>query len=231
MRSYISLEMKLFYFISILTVSILSCLAELPNSGLRAVSGGASPDGRWIVCVLSSPAEEPTDQLPEAHRKSYLVDLDTMATVGFFPEISTLGGYHGRPESNVTAKWFPDSKIVSIGWRVGRLNLDFSLFEVSLTGKLETVTLPNPLEHQGSLFEHLDAHSNCGNYLESITPDGDLVVVYYGFWPKDDAFFKTAEGKIFDRNRIEVIFRQLEGGWTIKHIASPGTKDKSERRP
>jgi len=200
--------------------------AELPTSGFRAVSGGSSPDGRWIVCVLGSSGAEFMDQLPASHHSPYLVDLNKMRAVNKFAGVTTLGGYNGRPESNVTAKWFPDSTHVSIGWRVGRLNYDFAVFKVSRVGGLSKIHLPDPLKIKESIFANLKAHSNCGNYLESITSDGALVVVYYGFWPKNDTFYKTAQGKTVDHNRIEVVFKKVEDKWIVKSIASHETKGK-----
>lgn len=59
--------------------------AELPTSGFRAVKGGASPDGRWVVCVLDSSGVEFVDELPEPNRSAYLVDLGKMAAVAKIP--------------------------------------------------------------------------------------------------------------------------------------------------
>jgi hypothetical protein len=198
-----------------------AALAELPTFGFRAVKGGASPDGRWVVCVLDSTGVEFIDQLPEPHHSPYLVDLGKMAAVAKVPEANTLGGYHGRPERNVTAKWFPDSKFVSIAWREGRLNHTFSVFGVSSNGVMVAVKMPAPGE-QGTIFGRLKAHSNCGMYLDSVTPKGEIVVVYYGFHPKDEAFWETGEGKTFDHNRIEVVYGKDGGEWRIRSIASPG---------
>lgn len=216
--------MKLIASIGAFMVAALTVGAEFPNGKFRAVSGGCSPDGRWLVCVLDSSGVEFVDQLPDIHHNPYLIDLEKMGAVAKFADISTLGGYHGRPESNVTAKWFSDSRHVAVGWRVGRLNHDFSLFEVAPSGILLENKLPDPLTAEGSIFSHLEAHSNSGRYLESVTPDGEVVVVYYGFWPKDDDFFETDPGKGFDRNRIEVVYMKKKDEWMIKSMASPGTK-------
>lgn len=207
-----------------LVISAITVYAEMPASGFRAVTGGGSPDGRWLVCVLDSSNVEFVDQLPDTHHHPYLIDLDTMGAVAKFAEISTLGGYHGRPESNVTAKWFSDSKHVVVGWRVGRLNHDFALFGVGDSGSLLPIKLPDPLKREDSLFSQLKPHSNCGRYLESIKQDGEIAVVYHGFWPKEDSFFETEPGKGFDRNRILVVYRKEGENWMIKTVASPGAK-------
>lgn len=215
--------MKFFATITVFIAALVSAHAELPTSGFRAVAGGRSPDGRWIVCVLDSSAFKFVDELPESHQNPYLVDLDKMRAVTRIADVDALGGYHGRPETNVTAKWFSDSKLVSIGSRTGRLNHDFSIFEVSPTGDLRKVTLPSPLKEKSSLFNKLKPHSNCGNYLQSITPKGEVIVVYYGYQPVEEGFYNTPTGKLFDRNRIEVVYKKNGDQWVIVTIASPGT--------
>lgn len=219
----------------ILTVSAMfatsfAALAELPTSGFRAVKGGASPDGRWVVCVLDSSGVEFVDELPEPNHSAYLVDMGKMVAVAKIPEANTLGGYHGWPETNVTAKWFPDSNSVSVGWRVGRMNHDFRIFGVSLNGVMEALELPESGE-RGTIFELLKANSNCGMYMESVTPKGEIVVVHYGYLPKDEAFWETEEGKKFDHNRIEVVYGKDGGEWEISSIASPGIHGEQAPAP
>lgn len=196
---------------------------ELPTTGFRAVSGGASPDGRWLITVLDSSGKEYVDQLPESHDFPYLIDLDTLKPVGRIEDVTTLGGYHGRPETNVTAKWFPDSKYVSISWRLGRMNHTFRIFAISETGTLEAQSLSDPVKKEDSLLQILKPNSNSGIYLDSITSEGKLVVVYYGFWPKEPSYLETEAGKTFDHNRIEVIYSKDGDGWSVETIASPGT--------
>jgi hypothetical protein len=213
--------MKHTLIIAAMVATSFAALAELPISGFRAVKGGASPDGRWVVCVLDSSGVEFVDQLPEPNLSAYLVDLGKMAAVAKIPEAETDGGYHDWPETNVTAKWFPDSKSVSVKWRVARMSYDFRIFEVSPAGAMQAVKLPEPGD-EGTLFERLKAHTNSGVYMDSVTPKGEIVVVYYGFHPKDEAFWETEEGKTFDRNRIEVVYGKDGGEWRIRSIASPG---------
>ncbi len=213
--------MKQILSIYAIVASSLVALAELPTSGLRTVKGGASPDGRWVVCVLDSSGVEFVDELPEPNESAYLVDMGKMVAVAKIPEAHTLGGYHDWPETNVTAKWFPDSKFVSVGWRVARMSYVFRIFGVSPTGAMQAIKLPVPGD-EDTIFARLKAHSNCGIYMESVTTKGEIVVVYYGYHPKDEAFWATEEGKKFDHNRIEVVYGQDGGEWKISSIASPG---------
>ncbi|QTN33361.1 hypothetical protein HZ994_13905 [Akkermansiaceae bacterium] len=195
--------------------------AELPSSGFRAVQGGASPDGRWLVCVLDSSGVEFVDELPGPNHSAYLVDLGKMAVAAKIPQAETLGSYHGWPETNVKAKWFPDSKSVSISWRVARVSHDLRIPEVSQTGEMQAVVLPQPGD-EGTISARLKAHSNCGVHMDSVTAKGEIVVVYHGFHPKDEAFWETEEGMTFDRNRIEVVYAKDGGEWRITGIGSPG---------
>ena len=192
----------------------------MPASGFRAVEGGASTNGKWVIAVLDSSSEQNLDQLPESHWVPYLLDLDTMKAVSVIGEIETLGGYHGRPEKNVRAKWLPSGDAVCITWRIGRMNQDSSLFSVSDKGALSRVKLPNPLAKSDNLFEQLKPNSNSGRYFDGVTDKGDLRFIYYGFWPKKESFYQTPEGKVFDHNRIEVLFSSKEGQWKITSVSS-----------
>ena len=207
----------------IVLISFLNATAdELPRAGFRAVSGGASPDGRWLISVLDSSVAEFIDQLPESHHSPYLINIDQLKPVHRITDIDTLGGLHGRPESNVTAKWFPDSKHVSISWRQGRLNHAFRIFTLTDDITLEKIILADPTKVEGSLFNSIEANSNAGHYLQSITHDGKLIVVYYGFLIKNDAVLEAETRRTFDYNRIEVIYSMVEGEWQVESIASPG---------
>ena len=213
--------MKFFLLIAAMALTSYAGPAKLPASGFRAVQGGASPDGRWVVCVLDSSGVEFVDELPEPNHSAYLVDLGKMEAVAKIPDAETLGGYHGWPETNVKVKWFPDSKSVSISWKVARMSYDFRIFEVSPDGAMQAVRLPQPGD-EGTIFGRLKAHSNCGVYMDSVTAKGEIVVVYYGYHPKDEAFLETEEGKAFDHNRIEVVYGKDGGEWKIRSVASPG---------
>lgn len=194
----------------------------LPSEGFRVVKGGASPDGRYLICVLSSDGTEFTDQLKDEDHAPYLVDLDAMSIVQRIDEVSTLGGLWGKPETNVHVQWFPDSKRCGIGWRTGRLNHTFQVFRLDDSSGLVADELPCPFTHPDSLFENLGVGSNAGSFVETICSTGEVIVVYYGFLPNTEEFWNTPEGKVFDFNRIEVIYRLRNSEWSIATISSPG---------
>lgn len=196
--------------------------AELPTKGFRAVKGGASPDGGWLIAVLDSSSEEFTDQLPDAHRSAYLIDLHTMKALTTLPDVTTLGGLWGRPETNVDAKWFPNSGKVVVGSRQGRMNYNFKLFSVSKQGELKSMALADPQKIEKAFLAKFEPNSNCGSYVDQITRDGKLVVVYYGYWPKEEAFFDTEEGKRFDHNRLEIVYELKQSQWAVTSAGSPG---------
>ncbi len=203
--------------------------AEPLKRGLRAVEGGVSPDGRYVICVLSTKLDEFVDQVDEPYHSPYLVDLETLSVIQRLSSVSALGGLLGRPETNVGAKWFQSSDRVVVWAKTGRLSSKYQLFRLGKDSQLTVEALPDPKKQPDSIFQGLEITNNPGAYVEQISKDGEkMLVKYYGYLPKSDAFYRTTKGAKFDYNSIRVVYELKAGKWAITSMASPGVALKDD---
>lgn len=164
----------------------LSCFLLLGLSGLTfaadwvVTEGGLSPDKRLSVCVFP----QKTEFVDEADGTVLLVNNKTGKPIGPLEEADSTGGTWGKTTTNVFCSWSEDSSLLVVSFRTGRLMNSFQVYKVTALRAIP-LKLPDIRSHpKAKILNVLGYNANYGETAH-VTKDGHIVVVRYGFMPKE----------------------------------------------
>jgi hypothetical protein len=88
--------------------------------------GGLSPDKKLAVAVFP----QKTEFMDEADDTVLLIDQTAGRRIGPLEEVSSSGGTWGSTTSNVHCMWSPDSTILIVNYRTGRLMHSSQIYRI-----------------------------------------------------------------------------------------------------
>ena len=193
---------------------------------LVIVEGGVSPNERLAIAVVPQKEGEYVD---EADTTVYLIDNRTKKRIGPLEEANSGGGTWGKTTENVSARWSPDGRFVAVNMRVGRMMMDFVLYEISRR-RARLQKLPDAKSHpKGKIYEELDYTANPGHMVTRWLSATQCTVEEYGLRPRD--LDKGVDGSKFglpdfDGSSLEKVFSYSDGRWTLEDLRVPNDDPK-----
>jgi len=165
---------------AVLLSGVLLPAGELP--GLVVLKDSVSPDGKFAVAVHEQKEGEYIDEVTD---EVVLVDQVAGKRCAVFPEAYSSGGYYGTPTENVKATWSPDSKLVILNMRAGRLMHHGVPYRIK-DRKAVMLKMPDSKMHpKGKIMDLLKNTANPSARLR-FGKEGTLIRELYGFYLPED---------------------------------------------
>jgi hypothetical protein len=140
--------------------------------------GGLSPDKKLAVAVFP----QKTEFIDEADDSVLLIDQTTGRRIGPLEEVSSSGGTWGSTTTNVHCVWSPDSTILIVNFRTGRLMHSSQIYRIR-DRRAIPLSLPTATTHtKGTLLEGLQSTANPGSEI-TLTKDGRILRRAWGYVP------------------------------------------------
>jgi hypothetical protein len=140
--------------------------------------GGLSPDKKLAVGVFP----QKTGFIDEADDTVLLIDQSTGRRIGPLAEVSSSGGTWGTTTTNVRCVWSPDSTILIVNFRTGRLMHASQIYRMR-DRRAIPLSLPTAKTHpKGKLLEGLQRTANPGLEID-LTKDGSILMRGWGYVP------------------------------------------------
>jgi hypothetical protein len=140
--------------------------------------GGLSPDKKLAVAVIP----QKTEFIDEADDSVLLIDQITGRRIGPLEEVSSSGGTWGSTTTNVHCVWSPDSTILIVNYRTGRLMHSSQIYRIR-DHRAIPLSLPDTKIHpKGKLLVGLQSTANPGSEL-SLAKDGSILMRGWGYVP------------------------------------------------
>lgn len=123
--------------------------------------GGLSPDKKLAVAVFP----QKTESIDEADDSVILIDQTTRRRIGPLEEVSSSGGTWGSTTTNVHCMWSPDSTILIVNYRTGRLMNSSQIYRIR-DRRAIPLLLPDAKTHpKGKLLVGLQSTANPGSEI------------------------------------------------------------------
>lgn len=146
-------------------------------------NGGVSPDGRFAVAVFP----QKTEFVDEADDTVLLIDQTRGRRLGPLEEVSSSGGTWGTTTTNVHCVWTPDSSLLIVNFRAGRLMHSSQIYRIR-DRRAIPLKLPDPKTHPKAKVLGVLGHSaNPGSEI-TITKDGTIQERVWGYMPLEGHF-------------------------------------------
>ena len=140
--------------------------------------GGLSPDKKFAVAVFP----QKTEYIDEADDTVLLIDQTTGRRIGPLEEISSSGGTWGSTTTNVHCAWSPDSTILIVNYRTGRLMHSSQIYRIRHRRAIP-LSLPDAKAHpKGKLLVELHRTANPGSEM-TLAKDGSIQMRDWGYVP------------------------------------------------
>jgi hypothetical protein len=140
--------------------------------------GGLSPDKKFAVAVFP----QKTEFIDEADDTVLLIDQTSGRRIGPLEEVSSSGGTWGSTTTNVHCVWSPDSTILVVNFRTGRLMHSSQIYRIR-DRRAIPLSLPETTTHpKGKLLEGLQSTANPGSEV-TLTKDGFIRRRGWGYVP------------------------------------------------
>ena len=141
-------------------------------------TGGLSPDKKLAVAVFP----QKTGFIDEADDTVLLIDQSTGRRIGPLEEVSSSGGAWGTTTTNVHCVWSPDSTILVVNFRTGRLMHSSQIYRIR-DRRAIPLSLPAARTHpKGKLLEGLQSTANPGSEI-NLTKEGSILMRGWGYVP------------------------------------------------
>ncbi len=146
-------------------------------------SGGVSPNKKFAVAVFP----QTTEFIDEANDTTLLIDRIKGRRIGPLEEVSSSGGTWGKTTENVSCVWSPDSTILVVNFRIGRLMHTSQIYRIR-DGRAIPLSLPEANTHpKGKVFAVLGHSANPGSAV-TLKKDGTIQRRVWGYMPKEGYF-------------------------------------------
>lgn len=140
--------------------------------------GGLSPDGKFAVAVFP----QKTEFVDEADDTVLLIDQTRGRRIGPLEEVSSSGGTWGTTATNVHCLWSPDSTLLIVNFRTGRLMHSSQIYRIR-DRRAVPLSLPDAKTHpKGKLLVGLQSTANPGSEI-TLTKDGCICKRGWGYVP------------------------------------------------
>lgn len=140
--------------------------------------GGLSPDGKLAVAVYP----QKTEFVDEADDTVLLIDQSRGRRIGPLEEVSSSGGTWGSTTTNVHCSWSPDSTILIVNFRTGRLMHSSQIYRIR-GHRAIPLSLPDAGTHpKGKLLVGLQSTANPGSEI-TLTKGGTILRRAWGYVP------------------------------------------------
>lgn len=200
---------------SILTTLILLCGSAF-GSDWVVIDGGLSPDKKFAVAVFPQQSEQDS----EPNGAVLLVDAMTKRVIGPLEEVSSTGGTWGKATENVRGVWSPDSSILIVNFRTGRLMHSAQIYRIQ-DRRAIPISLPSADTHpKGKVLVGLGTAANLGSEV-TLSKDGQVLKRCWGIVPDWSLDYskhglKDFEGELLFHYRFDD-----EGGLILHDITVP----------
>ncbi len=140
--------------------------------------GGLSPDEKFAVAVFP----QKTAFIDEADDTVLLIDQTNGRKIGSLEEVSSSGGTWGNTATNVHCLWSPNSTILIVNYRTGRLMHSSQIYRIQ-DRRAIPLPLPDAKTHpKGKLLVGLQSTANPGSEI-ALTKDGSIQMRRWGYVP------------------------------------------------
>lgn len=165
--------------------------------------GGLSPDGKLAVAVYP----QKTEFTDEADDTVLLIDQSRGRRIGPLEEVSSSGGTWGSTTTNVHCAWSPDSTILIVNFRTGRLMHSSQIYRIR-DRRAIPLSLPDAGTHlKGKLLVGLQSTANPGSEI-TLTKGGTILRRAWGYVPDWNLDYskhglKSFEGELLFHYRFD----------------------------
>ena len=165
--------------------------------------GGLSPDKKLAVAVFP----QKTEFIDEADDSVLLIDQTTGRRIGPLEEVSSSGGTWGSTTTNVHCAWSPESTILIVNFRTGRLMHSSQIYRIR-DRRAVPLSLPDTKTHaKGKLLAGLQSTANPGSEI-TLTKDGSILRRAWGYVPDGNRDYsehglKGFEGELLFHYRFD----------------------------
>lgn len=158
--------------------AILLLISQAFGGESVVTNGGLSPDRKLAVAVFP----QKTEFVEEADHAVLLIDQTTGRRIGPLEEVSSSGGTWGRTTTNVRCAWSPDSTILIVNYRTGRLMHSSQIYRIRGRRAIP-LSLPDAKTHpKGKLLVGLKSTANPGSEI-TLKKDGFIHERSWGYVP------------------------------------------------
>jgi hypothetical protein len=143
------------------------------------IDGSISPDKKYAVAVFP----QKTEFIDEADDTVLLIDHATNKSIARLKEVSSSGGTWGKTTENVRCVWSPDSSLMIVNFRTGRLMHDSQIYRI-LENRAIPLKFPDPKTHaKGKVLNEVHLNANPGREI-ILGKDGNIYERLWGIVPK-----------------------------------------------
>ena len=140
--------------------------------------GGLSPDKEFAVAVFP----QKTEFIDEADDTVLLIDQTSGRRIGPLEEVYSSGGTWGSTTTNIHCVWSPDSTILIVNYRTGRLMHSSQIYRIR-DRRAIPLSLPDTTTHpKGKLLVGLQSTANPGSEI-TLTKEGSIRMRGWGYVP------------------------------------------------
>ena len=193
-----------------LTALLLLACAPLPAAEWLLLKDTVSPDKKLGLAVLPSAGEGQDTDAPV-----FLIDVPAGRRIGPLEEVISDGGGWGRTTDNVTCHWSPDSRLLLVNFRIGRLMHTYQIYRIK-GRRAVPIELPaeTPLP-KARVRDLLEKRTNGGAWA-NLLPDGRIETVVCGFdWKhgvvKEDFTSLGFDPDVFVDQNVQLVYLWRRG--------------------
>jgi hypothetical protein len=163
--------------------AVLLLISNVFGGDWVVTKGGLSPDKKIAVAVFP----QKTEFIDETDDTVLLIDQTSGRRIGPLEEVSSSGGTWGSTTTNVHCVWSPDSMILIVNYRAGRLMHSSQIYRIQGRRAIP-LSLPDAKKHpKGKVLEVLGHSANPGSEI-SLTKEGSILERVWGYMPKEGYF-------------------------------------------
>ncbi len=189
----------------ILTALLLLACAPLSAAEWLLLKDTVSPDKKLGLAVPPSAGEGRDMDAPV-----FLIDVPAGRKIGPLEEVTSDGGGWGRTTDNVTCHWSPDSRVLVVNCRVGRLMHGFQIYRIKGRRAVPVgVPAETPLP-KARVRDLLKKRTNGGSWA-NLLPDGRIETGVCGFdWKhgvaKEDFIRLGFDPGVFVDSNVQLVY-------------------------
>jgi hypothetical protein len=141
-------------------------------------TGGLSPDKKLAVAVYPQKSKI----IDAAKDTVLLIDQTSGLRIGALEKVSASGGTWGSTTTNIHCLWSPDSTILIVNYRTGRLMQSSQIYRIR-DCRATPLSLPEVTTHsKGRLLVGLQSTANPSSEI-TLTKDGSVQMRNWGYVP------------------------------------------------
>ncbi len=142
------------------------------------IASGLSPNQKLGVAIFP----QKTEFVDEADDTVLLIDAVKMRRIGPLEEVSSSGGTWGNTSANVHCTWSPDSTILIINFRTGRLMHSSQIYRIQGRRAIPLIVPADTTHPKSLILRGLGSTANPGSEI-TLEKDGSILERRWGYRP------------------------------------------------